>query len=208
MNDTPAGPQREKLAAVLAIRPIVRAYELRQQGIDPNTISRAVRTGELIRISRGLYQRSDSDVEPGQPLAEAAKRIPKGVIAMVSALAYHGLTDQMPRKIWVAVNVKDWGAPAPSYPPIRIVEFRDKYMQQGIEHHRISGVDVPIYSVPKTLADLFRNRKLVDRSVAVEGLRAAIDQRKATPGEIADAAMAADAWNVMRPYLEALTSNG
>ncbi len=200
--------QRQQLAALLDAQPIVRAYELRKAGIAPETISRAVHNGQLIRISRGLYQRAESEVEPEQALAEAAKRVPKGVIAMVSALAFHGLTDQMPRQIWVAISAKDWGAPAPSYPPIRIVKLRDKYMDQGIEHHRISGVDVPIFSIPKTLADLFRNRKLVDRSVAVEGLRAALDQRKATPGTIAEAAIAGDAWKIMRPYLEVLTSNG
>lgn len=199
--------QRQQLAALLDTQPIMRAYELRKAGIAPETISRAVNNGQLIRISRGLYQRADSEVETEQALAEAAKRVPKGVIAMVSALAFHGLTDQMPRKIWVAISARDW-APVPSYPPIRIVELRDKYMDQGIEHHRISGVDVPIFSVPKTLADIFRNRKLVDRSVAVEGLRAALDQRKATPGTIAEAAIAGDSWKIMRPYLEALTSNG
>ncbi|MFX6330740.1 hypothetical protein ABTF76_21030, partial [Acinetobacter baumannii] len=83
-----------------------------------------------------------------------------------------------------------------------------KYLQEGIEHHMISGISVPIYSVPKTLADLFRNSKLVDRSVAMEGLRAALEQRKATPGAIAEAAKAGGAWRIMRPYLEALTFNG
>lgn len=208
MNDSLTGSQRRKLADILATRPIVRAYELRQEGVDPPTISRAVKAGELVRISRGLYQRADSDVDTHQALAEAAKKVPRGIVAMVSALAYHELTDQMPRKIWMAVSVKDWGAPAPSYPPIRIVEFRDRYIQQGIEHHMISGTQVPIYSVPKTLADVFRNRRLVDRSVAVEALRAALDQSKATPASIAEAAIAGDAWNIMRPYLEALTSNG
>jgi predicted transcriptional regulator of viral defense system len=204
----PAEPtQRQQLSTFLGTRPIVRAYELRNAGIAGETIRRAVQTGDLIRIARGLYQRADSEIETEQALAEAAKRVPKGVIAMVSALAFHGLTDQMPRKIWVAISARDW-APVPSYPPIRIVELRDKYMQLGVEHHQISGVDVPIFSVPKTLADVFRNSKLVDRSVAVEGLRAALDQRKATPGTIADAAMAADSWKIMRPYLEALTSNG
>ncbi|MBT2189447.1 type IV toxin-antitoxin system AbiEi family antitoxin domain-containing protein [Sphingomonas flavalba] len=201
-------PQRTLLAQLLMQKPIVRAYELRSEGIDPKTISRAVAAGELIRISRGLYQRPDSDIDTHQALAEAAKKVPRGVVAMVSALAYHELTDQMPRKVWMAVSVKDWSPSASSYPPVRIVEFRDRYMQQGIEHHTISGTRVPIYSIPKTLADVFRNRKLVDRSVAVEALRATLDQRRATPASIAEAAMAGDAWNIMRPYLEALTSNG
>jgi hypothetical protein len=62
--------------------------------------------------------------------------------------------------------------------------------------------------VPKTLADMFRNPKLVDRSVAIEGLRAALEQRKATPAEISQAAIEGGAWSTMKPYLEALTSNG
>ncbi|MER9254530.1 type IV toxin-antitoxin system AbiEi family antitoxin domain-containing protein [Mesorhizobium sp. M0598] len=198
--------QRERLRALLDAHPIVRAYELRRAGVSAPTISRAVHDGELTRISRGLYRRADGEVETEQQLAEATKLVPKGVIAMSSALAFHGLTDQMPREIWVAISVKDW-APSPPYPPIRIIEFSEKYMQQGIEYHRISGVNVPVFSVPKTLADVFRS-KLVDRSVAIESLRAALEQRKATPAAIAEAAMAGGAWKKMRAYLEALTSNG
>jgi predicted transcriptional regulator of viral defense system len=199
--------QRQRLIALLDAKPIVRAYELRSEGIDAKTISRAVQAGELVRLSYGLYQRVGSQADMAQALAEAAKKVPKGVIAMVSALAFHGLTNQMPRKIWVAISTKDW-APVSSYPPLRIIEFKDKYLQQGVEHHRISGVDVPIFSVTKTLADMFRKSRLVDRSVAVEGLRAALEQKKVTPAAIAEAAMAADAWKIIRPYLEALTSNG
>jgi predicted transcriptional regulator of viral defense system len=147
-------------------------------------------------------------VDYHQALAEVSKKLPKGVIAMTSALAFHDLTDQMPAKVWIAISARDWSTPAPTYPPIRVVEFRDRYMQQGIENHTISGVHVPIFSITKTLADVFRNPRLVDRSVAIEALRATIGQCKATPAEIADAAAASDAWNIMRPYLEALTFNG
>lgn len=208
MANSPNQSQRQMLADILARQPIVRAYELRREGVDPSTISRAVSAGELIRISRGLYQSADNDIDAHQALAEAAKKVARGVVAMVSALAFHELTDQMPRKVWMAVSTKDWSALAPSYPPVRIVELRDRYMQHGIEYHTISGIEVPIFSVPKTLADVFRNRRLVDRSVAVEALRATLDQRKATPASIADAAVAGDAWNIMKPYLEALTFNG
>ncbi len=199
--------QREQLRSIVAQRSIIRAQDLRNAGIAGSTIQRALKDGDLMRIGRGLYQDPGSDIEGDLTLAEVSKRIPKGIIAMVSALAYHGLTNQMPRKIWVAIGTSDW-SPVPSYPPVRIVRFADKYLQQGVEQHKISGVDVPIFSVIKTLTDLFRNGRLVDRSVAVEGLRAALDQRKATPAQIADAARAGGAWRVMRPYFEALTFNG
>src|SRR3546814_11194806 len=95
--------------------------------------------------SRGLYQDPQSDVDSEQTLAEVAKRIPKGVIAMVSALAYHGLTDQMPRKTWVAIGASDW-SPVSDYPPVRIVRFAEMYLHHGLERHAISGVDVPVFS--------------------------------------------------------------
>ncbi len=199
--------QREQLRALITGHSILRAQDLRKQGIAGATIQRALDDGDLVRIGRGLYQHPQAEISGDLTLAEIAKRIPKGVIAMVSALAWHGLTDQMPRKTWVAIGARDW-SPALGNPPVRAVRFADKYLGQGIEHHKISGVDVPIYSIPKTLADLFRNGRLVDRSVAVEGLRAALEQRKARPAEIADAARAGGAWRIMRPYLEALTFHG
>ncbi|UAB79656.1 AbiEi antitoxin N-terminal domain-containing protein [Erythrobacter sp. SCSIO 43205] len=199
--------QREKLRTLVKAGTILRAQDLREQGIAGTTIRRALNDGELLRIGRGLYQNPDADIDSDLTIAEISTRIPKGVIAMVSALAWHGLTDQMPRKTWVAIGTNDW-KPVEGSPPVRIVRFADKYLTQGIEHHTICGIDVPIYSVPKTLADLFRNGKLVDRSVAVEGLRAAVEQRKATPSAIAEAARKGGAWRIMRPYLEALTFNG
>lgn len=199
--------QRAKLRSLLDSRSMMRAQDLREAGISAQTIARAVESGEIERISRGVYQKAGAEIEENQILAEAAMRVPKGVIALVSALAFHDLTDQMPRRVWMAIGASDW-EPVQSYPPLRMVRFTDTYLRQGIEHHVIAGVQVPIYSIPKTLADLFRNPRLVDRSVAVEGLRAALQQRKATPSAIAQGAKAGGAWKVMQPYLEALTSNG
>lgn len=199
--------QKVHLRNLLEARHMMRAQELREAGISAQTIARAVESGEIERISRGVYQKRGAEIEENQILAEAAMRVPKGVVALVSALAFHGLTDQMPRRIWMAIGASDW-APVQSYPPLRIVRFTEPYLRQGVERHVIAGLEVPVYSVPKTLADLFRNPKLVDRSVAVEGLRAALLQRKATPSAIAQGAKVGGAWKIMQPYLEALTSNG
>lgn len=186
---------------------MVRARELRTAGIDGTTIARAVRTGDILQIGRGMYQLPASLIEANQDLAEVAKRAPNGIISMVSALAYHDLTDQMPSKVWLAIGVKDW-APKITYPPIRLVRFQEKYLRYGIDHHVIGGVKVPIYSISKTLADAFRNPKLIDRSVAIEAMRNALETNKVTPSEIVEASKACGAWNKIRTYLEAMTSNG
>ena len=186
---------------------MARASELRAAGVAATTISRAVDDGDVIRVGRGLYQLPDSEVDTSLSLAEASKRVPKGVICMISALAYYGLTDQMPRKVWIAIGAKDW-QPSIDYPPLRIVRFRPPYLDYGIETHWISGVAVPIYSIPKALADAFRNPKLFDRAVAIECMRNAVKERKTTPAAIVEAAQHCGAWNRIRPYLEATMADG
>jgi predicted transcriptional regulator of viral defense system len=205
MNVVPT--QRDKVIRLLSDRKMARAHEILMEGVTATTLARTVKDGKVLRIARGLYQLPDSEIDPDIALAEVAKRIPRARICMVSALAFHGLTDQMPRKVWIAIGAKDW-EPKIDFPHVRIVRFRQAYLNYGIEQHIISGVTVPVYSVVKSLADAFRNPKLVDRSVAIESLRSTIEQRKASPSDIAQAAMDCGAWKVMRPYLEAITHNG
>lgn len=93
------------------------------------------RDGEVLRLARGLYQLSDAPLDVHHSLAKSAKRIPKGVVCLVSALAFHGLTDQLPRKIWLAVGQKDW-TPRPEGTPIRLVRFTDRLLTEGVSKTR------------------------------------------------------------------------
>ena len=72
---------------------------------------------------------------------------------------------------------------------------------------QIAGTLVPVFGVAKTVADLFRYRRTVGDALAIEGLRHALRQRKATPAEMAREAEAAGIWPTMEPYLMALTSD-
>lgn len=67
---------------------------------------------------------------------------------------------------------------------------------------------MPIFDIPKTVADCFKHRRRVGLDVAIEALRDAIRQRKATPAALMRTAATDRVANVMRPYLEALTANG
>jgi len=199
--------QKDKLLGHMAKHHLARSRDLKEIGVTATAISRAVADGDLIRVDRGLYQLPEAEIETHATLAEVAKRASNAVVCLMSALAYHGLTDQLPRKVWIAIGAKDW-EPKMSYPPIRLVRFREPYFSEGIEVHRIGGIDVHIYSITKSIADAFRNPKMVDRSVAIECLKSALGDQKAKPSDLAEAAKSYGAWNQMRPYLEALTSNG
>ncbi|MBB3918007.1 putative transcriptional regulator of viral defense system [Rhizobium fabae] len=181
--------------------------ELRNAGVTAATMSRMERDGEVLRLARGLYQLPDAQLDVNHSLAEVAKRAPKGVICLVSALAFHGLTDQLPGQIWLAIARKDW-APKLDSPAMRIVRFTDSLLNESVETHVIEGVPVRVFGIAKTIADCFRYRNKIGLSVAIEGLQEALRQRRATPGEIANQAERGGAGSVIRPYLEALTANG
>lgn len=201
------GTQRERLTAFLHERGIARLAEIRRAGITAATVSRLEREGFVTRLGRGLYQLADAAPDGNHSLAEAAKRVPKGVICLVSALAFHGITDQMPRRVWIAIGPKDW-KPQIDYPPLRIVRFADKFLREGAEMHDIESVPVPIYGVAKTIADVFRHRRSIGIDVAVPALKEALRQHKTTPSEISACAIRGGVWNTLRPYLEAFTADG
>jgi predicted transcriptional regulator of viral defense system len=199
--------QRHIARDLLSTHGIARLAELRGAGVTAATVSRMERDGEVLRLARGLYQLPDAPLDTSHSLVEAAKRVPKGIVCLVSALAYHGLTDQLPKKVWLAIGKKDW-APKPNGAPIRIVRFTEGLLAESVETHVIEGVPVKVFAVAKTVADCFRHRTKVGLSVAIEGLQEALRQRKATPGEIAAQAERGGVSTVIRPYLEALTANG
>lgn len=203
----PQVTQREQAQALLAKRGMMRLAEFTSAGITAATVSRMEQEGSVVRLSRGLYQLADAATETYHSLAEAAKRMPKAVVCLTSALAYHDLTDQLPRRIWTAVGKKDW-VPKDAQKTLRIVRFADSLLEDGVDEHFIEKVPVRIFNVPKTIADCFRHRRSVGLTVAIEGLNQALRRRKTRPAEIADYAQRGGVWTVIRPYLEAFTNNG
>lgn len=201
-----ASTQRHHALALLKQRGITRLADFRSAGVTATTVSRMQRAGEIVRLSRGLYQLPDAPLDPQQSLAEASRLVPKGVICLASALAFHGLTDQMPPKVWIAIGRKDW-RPRVTYPPLRVARYSDEELRRGVEHKRIAGTTVPVFGAAKTVVDLFRYRRTVGELLAIEGLRQALRQRKATPAQLAREAQAAGVWRTMQPYLMTLTSD-
>jgi predicted transcriptional regulator of viral defense system len=198
--------QRELARTLLKQQGIMRLAELRHAGVTAATLARMEHSGEVVRLARGVYGLLDADLDPNHSLAVAAKRVPRGIVCLVSALAFHGLTDQLPPKVWIAIGPKDW-TPQHIGGGLRIVRFTDALRREGLETHVIEGVSVRVFGVAKTVADCFRHRGNVGLPVALEGLQEALRQRKATPADIARQAAKGGVSTVIRPYLEALTAN-
>ena len=187
-------------------RGMMRASELRSQGVTAATLSRMAAGGRVLRLTRGLYQLADAPIEEQRTLAEAAKRVPKAIVCLVSSLAFHGLTDQHPRRVWLAIGQKDW-APKLDAPAIRLLRLTDTLLAADVEHVIIEGVDVKVFSAVRTVVDLFRHERLVGLPVAIEGLKETLRSHRAQPGAIAARAVSLGAWTKIKPYLETLVAD-
>jgi predicted transcriptional regulator of viral defense system len=203
----PKPSQAEQVRALLADRSMLRLREFKAAGIAEETLARLVRQGGVARTARGLYQLPEASLEAAHSLAEAAKLVPNGVICLISALQFHGLTTQMPANVWMALRRPAW-TPTVVYPPVRFVHFGAKAFDLGIESHEIDRVPVRLYGVAKTVVDCFRYRNKIGIDVALEALRGALDKRLCSAGEIAHLAADLRALRVLQPYLQAMTTDG
>ena len=160
--------------------------------------------GLVMRVGRGLYVARGSRPTQHHSLAQASKRVPHGIVCLLSALRFHDLTTQSPFQVWLAISDKA-RLPKTDSPPLRVVRFSQKLLTYGVQEHRIDGVSVRIFSPAKTVADCFRYRNKIGLDVALEALRECRRKRRATSDELWQAAKVCRVANVMRPYLESLS---
>jgi predicted transcriptional regulator of viral defense system len=192
-----------KLLELARHKGVLRVRDLASHGIHPETLRRLHERGFLVRAARGLYLPADLAPMENHSLAEACKRVPGGIVCLLSALRFHGLTTQLPSEVWLAVHRRAW-RPRVEDLPLRIVRFSGSAFTTGVEEHEVEGVSVKVYSTAKTVADCFKYRNKIGLDVALEALRDCWKQRKASMDEITEAARVCRVANVMRPYLESL----
>jgi len=196
--------QKDRVLALARRAGVLRPRHLDVEGIPRVYLRRLLAEGLLERPGWGIYVAADLKPTPNHGLAEACKRVPRGVVCLLSALQFHQLSTQAPFEVWLAIEEKA-RLPKVAYPPLRVVRFSGPALESGFEEHCIEGVAVKVYSPAKTVADCFKYRNKIGLDVALEALRDCWKKRRATMDELWQAAKTCRVANVMRPYLESLT---
>jgi len=184
---------------------VLRAKDIEACGVSREYLRRLVARGLIERVGRGLYSLPGGEVSANRSLAEASKRVPKGVVCLLSALRFHGMTTQSPFEVWMAIDVKA-RRPKGDGVALRIVRFSGNALSMGIQTHPVEGVQIRVYSPAKTVADCFKYRNKIGLDVALEALREGWRERRFSMDELWRFAKICRVANVMRPYLESLTS--
>jgi predicted transcriptional regulator of viral defense system len=159
--------------------------------------------GTLRRLDRGLYILPDA-FQPSNPdLIVVARRVPRGVICLLSALAIHEVTTQLPQAVHIALP-RGTKTPRLHHPVLRVFRFSEPSFGAGVEERRSDGSKIRIYSLAKTVADCFKFRNQIGLDVALEALWECWSKRRCTMDDLWKYARVCRVANVMRPYLEFL----
>ena len=186
-------------------RKLLRARDVTQKGLPTITLTRLVQAGKLERVARGLYGLPGATISEHRSLAEVSARVPKGVVCLLSALRVHEIGTQAPFEVWIAIP-QHMVAPRLDQPAIRVVRMSDQALASGVERRTIDGVKVPVFTAARTVVDCFKFRNKIGLDVALEALRDGWSQRKFTLDDLWRHATSGRVANVMRPYIEAITS--
>ena len=180
----------------------LRTFEALRAGIHPRTLYALRDSGEIEQIARGLFRLAELP-PPGEPdLLTVAKKVPQAVFCLLTALAFHRLTTQVPHVVDVALP-RTARVPRLDHPPIKVFRFSSESLNAGIETHVLDSISIRVYCREKTLADIFKYRNKVGLDVALEALRAYRSQPKRDFQAVLKYARICRVENVIRPYLEA-----
>ena len=172
-------------------------------GIAPRTLYALRDSGAIAELTRGLYRLADLPPLSQPDLVTVALKIPKGVITLISALAFHDLTTQIPHEVHVALPYSA-EKPRLTYPPIRVYWISGKAFAAGVTTHVVDDVNVSVYDPEKTVADCFKFRNKIGLEVAIEALKRCAQRRDFQLHRLIAYARINRVERVMRPYLEML----
>ena len=184
---------------------LLSAADLRSHGWSPQLLLKLHRTGQLQRVTRGLYSLPDSEMTEHQSLVEVCRRVPKAVICLLSALQFHEIGTQLPHEVWIALP-EATQTPAIDYPSLRIARLRGEAYSEGVETIVEHGSTIRVYSLAKTITDCFKFRHKVGLDVALEALKEAWRLRKLNIDEVTRYAKINRVAQVMQPFLETVVA--
>jgi predicted transcriptional regulator of viral defense system len=182
---------------------VLRTSAALRAGIHPRRLYEMRDSGVIERLGRGLYRLADLPPLGNPDLVTVAAKVPAGVVCLISALAYHEITTQIPHEVHLALP-RGAEPPRLEHPPLRIFWFSGSAFTEGIERHKVDGIVIRVYSPEKTLADCFKYRNKLGLDTVLEALRLYRTRKRTEVDELMRFARVCRVEKVMRPYLEAL----
>lgn len=182
---------------------ILRFSAILKAGFHPDSLTALEKDKKIEKIGRGLYQLTGHQPSSHPDLVTVCLQAPKGVICLLSALAFHEATSEIPRSVELAI-ARGIHANKIDYPPVKFYRFTPNAWKAGIEEHKMEGHIIRVYNLAKTVADCFKFRNRIGMDIAREALKIAVMEQRISPKEIMRYAKICRVSNVIKPIIEAI----
>ena len=182
---------------------ILKMSEAAQTGIHRKMLYTMLDNGVIEKLDRGLYRLSELPPLGNLDLVSVARKVPTGVICLISALSFYEITTQIPHEVYIALK-RGTETPRIKHPPVRVFRFTGDAFTEGVETPAVDGVKLRIYSPEKTLADCFKFRNKIGLDTAIEAVKFYRDKKRVKVDELMRYARICRVEKVMKPYMEAL----
>lgn len=172
-------------------------------GFNKAFLKHILNSGRIQKIDRGVYRLSKGTTLSNPDIVVALIKIPKGVVCLLSALAFHEATNEIPHFVDIAI-AQGAHANKITYPPVRFYRFAPITWKAGIETYKVEGHKIRVYNLAKTIADCFKFRNKIGIDVARNALKVAVNEKKVSPKEIMRYAKICRVDSVIKPILETI----
>ncbi|MGA2091460.1 MAG: type IV toxin-antitoxin system AbiEi family antitoxin domain-containing protein [Endomicrobiales bacterium] len=180
---------------------IARFSSIIKAGFYSDVLSNLLKQGDIEKIGKGLYRLVDYVPDTHPDLVTASFQTPRGVVCLISALAFHEVTLQIPKYVDMAIP-RGTRPNRIKYPPVRFYQFSKKAWESGIEEQIIGGHKIKVYNLAKTIADCFKFRNKIGIDIARDALKTSISEKKVKPNDIIVYARICRVDNILKPILE------
>lgn len=157
-------------------RGYARMKDMKASGFQTRDIRKLVENGRIVKVKPGLYRLTNTQPGEEDGMVEICLAMPKAVICLTSALAFHELTTFVPTAVSFAIPASAKPAKL-SRPPNEVYYFSEDQYKAGIGHYETRTGDIRIYGPEKTVCDLFRFRNKLGEDLALEGLKEYLRRR-------------------------------
>ena len=142
--------------------------DLRELGFSYYKINKMVEQHLLSKMNNKMYENTTYSGDDSDYVSAIAY-VPKGVICMMSAARWYGLTSYLPDAVDIAIERDMKVSTIPEWPRLHIWYFPDKRYETGTITEQDEGGQFRIYNVEKTVVDIlcYRNKIGIEETTEV-----------------------------------------
>ena len=182
---------------------IARFAVILKAGFHSDSLVALQKGGKVEKMGRGIYRLTQEAPMSNPDLVMASLSAPRAVVCLISALAFHDATDEIPRHVDLAIPRRTH-ANKIVYPPVRYYRFAPEAWKAGVEQHKMEKHFIRVYSLAKTVVDCFKFRNKIGMDVARHALKVAIKEKRVPAKEIMYFAKVCRVANIIKPILETM----